>query len=155
MRKVTSGVANGTPSKVRKEKSMAEIRRLVAQGYCHNEIMEQLKLPPRTYFRYLSEAFEHDWELLKQENNAAMLALEISRAIDTFNAVIRKLHEIANSPKTKERQKIAALDAICRIAVAILQLQYQGPLIMNRILKDIDLAWHFKKPFSAGEVDFV
>jgi hypothetical protein len=147
---------SGTHSKVRKEKSIAEIRRLVAQGYPHDDIMKQLKLPPRTYFRYLSEAFEYDWQLLKQENdNAAMLALEISRAIDTFNVVMQKLHEIVDSPKTKERQKIAALDAMCRIAVAILQLQYQGPLIMKKALKDIDLSWHFKKPFSAGEVDFV
>jgi hypothetical protein len=147
--------AGGTPSKVRREKSMAEIRRLVAEGHSHNEIMKQLKLPRTTYFRYLSQAFEHDWQLLKQENNADALALEISRLIDTLNAAIRKLDEIANSPKTKVRQKIAACDAKCRIAVAVLQLQYQGPLIMNRILKDIDLAWHFKKPFSSGEVDFV
>jgi hypothetical protein len=36
--------------------------------------MEQLKLSPRTYFRYLSEAFDRDWELLDQENdNAALL----------------------------------------------------------------------------------
>jgi hypothetical protein len=148
-----SAVSGSTPSKIRKEKSMAEIRRLVAEGYSHNDIMEQLKLPARTYFRYLSEAFEHDWQLLKQENNASMLALEISRAIYTFNTAIQRLDEIANSPKTKGRQQIAALDAMCRIAVAILQLQYQGPLIMKRALKDIDLSWHFKKPFSAGEVD--
>jgi hypothetical protein len=148
-----AGVGGITPSKVRKEKSMTEIRRLVAKGYPHDKIMEQLKLPPRTYFRYLSEAFEHDWQLLKQENNAAMLALEISRAIYTFNTAIQKLDEIANSPKAKERQKIAALDAMCRIAVAILKLQYQGPLIMKRALKDIDLSLHFKKPFSAGELD--
>ena len=150
-----AGASSTTPPKVRKEKSMAEIRRLIAEGYSHNDIMDQLKLPPRTYFRYLSQAFERDLQLLKQENNAAMLALEMSRAIDRFNMAMRKLEEIANSPKTKGRQQIAALDAMCRIAVAILQLQYQGPLIMKRALKDIDLAWHFKKPFSAGEVDFV
>ena len=46
---------------------MAEIRRLVAKGYSHNDIMNKLKLAPRTYFRYLSEAFEHDWLLLKQK----------------------------------------------------------------------------------------
>jgi len=152
-----TGTGGCTPSKVRKEKSMAEIRRLVGQGYySHTDIMEQLKLPPRTYFRYLSEAFEHDWELLKQENNnGAMLALEISRALDTFNVVMQKLREIIDSPKTKERQKIAACDAMCRIAVAILQLQYQGPLIMKKALKAIDLSWHLKKPFSAEEVNFV
>jgi hypothetical protein len=155
LEKVTAGAAGSTPSKVRKEKSMAEIRRLLAEGYSHNDIMKQLRLPPRTYFRYLSQAFEHDWQLLKQENNADMLALEISILIDTFRATERTLYEIMNSPNTKVRQKIAACDAMCRTAVAILQLQYQGPLIMNRILKDIDLAWHFKKRFSSGEVDFV
>jgi hypothetical protein len=147
--------AGRTPFKVRKERSMVEIRRLAAEGYSHNEIMKQLELPRTTYFRYLSAAFEHDRQLLKQENNPAMLALEISRITDTFNAAIRKIDEIANSPKATARQKIAACDEMCRIAVAILQLQYQGPLIMNKALKDIDLSWHFKKPFSSGEVDFV
>jgi hypothetical protein len=153
--KVAEGGAGGkSPYKVRKEKSMATIRRLIAEGYSHKDIMQRLKLPSRTYFRYLSEAFQHDWELLKQENNAVMLALQISRAIDTFNTAIRKLREIANSPKSNGRQQIAALDAMCRMAIAVLQLQYQGPLIMNRALKDIDLSSHFKKPFSAQEVDF-
>jgi hypothetical protein len=142
---------------VRKEKSMAEIRRLVAEGYSHNDIMEQLKLAPRTYFRYLSEAFEHDWQLLKHENNdAAMLALEISKLKETFRKAERMLWQIINSHKTPARQKIAACDAMCRIAAADLQLTYQGPLIMNRAIKDIDLAWHFKGRFASGEVvDFV
>jgi hypothetical protein len=149
--------AEGTPSKVRKQKSMAEIRRLVAEGYSHNTIMKQLKLPPRTYFRYLSEAFEHDWQLLKHENNdAAMLALEISKLKETFRKAERMLWQIINSHKTPARQKIAACDAMCRIAAADLQLTYQGPLIMNRAIKDIDLAWHFKGRFASGEVvDFV
>ena len=154
-RKRQAAGAGRTPFKVRKERSMVEIRRLAAEGYRHNEIIKELKLPRTTYFRYLSAAFEHDRQLLKQENNPAMLALEIARITDTFNAAIRKLDEIANSPKATARQKIAACDAMCRIAVAILQLQYQGLLIMNKALKDIDLSWHFKKPFSSGEVDFV
>jgi hypothetical protein len=149
--------AEGTPSKVRKQKSMAEIRRLVAQGYSHNVIMKQLKLPPRTYFRYLSEAFEDDWRLLKHGNNdAAMLALEISKLKETFRKAQRMLWQIINSPKTTARQKIATCDAMCRIAAAELQLTYQGPLIMNRAITEIDLAWHFKGRFASGEVvDFV
>jgi hypothetical protein len=136
---------------------MAEIRRLVAEGYSHNTIMKQLKLPPRTYFRYLSEAFEHDWQLLKKENNdAVMLALEISKLKETFRKAQRMLWQIINSPKTPARQRIAACDAMCRTAAAELQLTYQGPLIMNRAIKEIDLAWHFKGRFASGEVvDFV
>ncbi len=65
------------------------------------------------------------------------------------------LWKIINSPKTPARQKIAAIDAMCRTA-ADLQLTYQGPLIMNRAIKEIDLAWHFKGRFASGEVvDFV
>jgi hypothetical protein len=147
----------GTPSKVRKEKSISDIRRLTARGFCHNEIIKQLKLPPRTYFRYLSEAFEHDWQLLREENSDAdMLVLEISKLKETFRAVERMLWEIINSPKTPARQKIRACDALCRTAAAELQLTYQGPLIMNRGIKEIDLAWHFKGRFASGEVvDFV
>jgi hypothetical protein len=147
----------GIPSKVRKEKAIAQIRRLIAEGYSHNEILKQLNLPPRTYFRYLSEAFEHDWQLLKQENNdAAMLALEISKLKETFGKAQRMLRQIINSPKTPVRQKIKACDALCRTAAAELQLTYQGPLIMNRAIKEIDLAWHFKGRFASGEVvDFV
>lgn len=136
---------------------MAEIRRLIAEGYSHNDIMKQLKLPPRTYFRYLSEAFEDDWQLLKQENNdAGMLALEISKLKETFREAQRILLQIINSPKTPVRQKIKACDALCRTGAADLQLTYQGPLIMNRAIKEIDLAWHFKGRFTSGEVvDFV
>jgi hypothetical protein len=111
--------AGSTPSKVRKQKYMAEIRRLIAQGYSHNDIMNKLNLAPRTYFRYLSEAFDHDWQLLKQENNDAdMLALEISKLKETFREAQRMLWQIINSPKTPTRQKIAACDAMCRTAAA-------------------------------------
>jgi hypothetical protein len=51
--------------------------------------MKQLKLPSRTYFHYLSEAFEHDWQVLRQENSADVLALEISILDDTFRATLR------------------------------------------------------------------
>ncbi len=150
----TAGTGAGRiPSKVRKERSMLEIRRLAAKGYSHKEIMEKLKLPRTTYFRYLSDAFENDLQLLKQGNNdAAMLALEISKLKETFREAEKMLYETVNSPKTPARQKITACDAMCRTAAAALQLTYQGPLIMNRVLKDIDLAWHFRGRFGSGEV---
>jgi hypothetical protein len=147
--------AGRTPSKVRKERSMLEIRRLAAKGYSHKEIMEKLKLPRTTYFRYLSDAFENDWQLLKLGNNdAAMLALEISKLKETFREAEKMLYEIVSSPKTPTRRKITACDAMCRTAAAALQLTYQGPLIMNRATKDIDLAWHFRGRFASGEVGF-
>jgi hypothetical protein len=57
---------------------MASIRKLIAEGYSYHDIMEQLKLPPRTYFRYPSEAFKYDWHMLKEENNAAELVRDFN-----------------------------------------------------------------------------
>jgi hypothetical protein len=85
-----------------------------------------------------------------------MLALEISKLKETFREAQRILLQIINSPKTPVRQKIKACDALCRTGAADLQLTYQGPLIMNRAIKDIDLARHFKGRFTPGEVvDFL
>jgi hypothetical protein len=144
------------PRKLRKQQAMASIRRLIADGYLHRDIMQQLKLPPRTYYRYLQEAYEHDSQLLRQQNNADMLALEISLLTDRLKATFRTLDDIASSPKTTVRQKIAAENAKCKIAVAILRVQYEGPLIIRKVLRQIDMSKHFnKQPFSAEEVDLI
>jgi hypothetical protein len=85
-----------------------------------------------------------------------MLALEISKLKETFREAERMLWQIIISPKTPVRQKIAACDTIFRTAAADLQLTFRGPRILNRAIKDIDLAWHFKGHFASGEVvDFV
>lgn len=46
------------------------------------------------------------------------------------------------------QQKLATCDALCLEPVANLQSMYQGLLIMNRLLKNIDLAWHFAEMHS-------
>jgi hypothetical protein len=49
----------------------------IADGYSYNKIMDDLGLPPRSFYRYLSQTYEHDRRLL-QEQNKDMLAFEIS-----------------------------------------------------------------------------
>lgn len=52
---------------------MTEIRRMACRGAGHNEIMSQLGLPPRTYYRYLALAFERDGLLLLEQDKDAMI----------------------------------------------------------------------------------
>ena len=145
------------PRKLRKEQAKVRIRKLIADGYLPRDIMQQMKLPSRTYYRYVREAYEHDLQLLRQQqNNADMLALEISLLIDQLKTISRALDDIISSPKATVRQKIAAANAKCKIAVAILRVQYEGPLIMSKALRHIDMSKHFnKQPFSAGEVNLI
>jgi hypothetical protein len=48
---------NVSSRRLRKAYCMTEICRLALKGFTHQEIMEKLRLPERTYFRYLSETF--------------------------------------------------------------------------------------------------
>ena len=145
------------PRKLRKQQAMVTIRQLIADGYSHRDIMQQLKLPSRTYYRYFREAYEHDLQLLRQrQNDSDMLALEISLLIERLGATFRALDTISGSPKATVRQKIAAENAKCKVAVAILCVQYEGPLIVRRALRHIDMSKHFNKQrFSAEEVDLI
>jgi DNA invertase Pin-like site-specific DNA recombinase len=45
-------------------RTMQDIRKLIIEGYPYNEIMEQLHIPHRTFYRYLSALFEDDRRLL-------------------------------------------------------------------------------------------
>ena len=86
--------------KLRKQQAIADIRRLIADGYLHRDIMKQLNLPPRTYYRYLQDAYEHDLQLLRrQQNGTNILALEISLLIDRLRATFSSLDVISYSSK--------------------------------------------------------
>ena len=145
------------PRKLRKQQAMVTIRQLIADGYSHRDIMQQLKLPSRTYYRYFREAYEHDLQLLRQrQNDSDMLALEISLLIERLGATFRALDTISGSPKATVRQKIAAENAKCKVAVAILCVQYEGPLIVRKVLRHIGITTYFNKQrFSAEEVDLI
>jgi hypothetical protein len=48
-------------------KDITEIRRMVGQGRSYREIMDTLGIAERTFYRYLSQAYEHDKQLLMEQ----------------------------------------------------------------------------------------
>ena len=45
---------------------MQDIRRLLIEGYDYEDIMQQLHLSPRTFYRYLSAVFADDRRLIAE-----------------------------------------------------------------------------------------
>jgi hypothetical protein len=43
----------------------------IADGYSYNKIMDDLGLPPRSFYRYLSQTYEHDRRLLQEQDKDA------------------------------------------------------------------------------------
>lgn len=64
-------------AKIRRLHSITEIRHMVGNGRSYREIMDTLGIPERSFYRYLSQAFEHDRQLM-QERDKDNLALELS-----------------------------------------------------------------------------
>jgi hypothetical protein len=60
--------------------------------------------------------------------------------------------KVATSPKASMRQRIEAERLAAHCAVAALQVTCAGPLMMRRLVRNLDIS-HFNEPFSAEEAD--
>jgi hypothetical protein len=76
---------------------------MVGHGRSYREIMDTLGIPERSFYRYLSQAFEHD-RLLMQERDKDNLPLELSILHDRLTSAYRRLTLIASN------ENIAAKD---------------------------------------------
>jgi DNA-directed RNA polymerase specialized sigma24 family protein len=57
---------------------------MVARGRSYREIMDTLDIPERYFYRYLSQAFEHDRQLMQEhEDKNNNLALELKESFTT------------------------------------------------------------------------
>jgi hypothetical protein len=71
---------------------------MVGQGRSYREIMNILGIPERSFYRYLSQAFEHDRQLM-QEEDKNNLALELRVFHDRLTNAYRRLVLITSNGK--------------------------------------------------------
>jgi hypothetical protein len=75
--------------------AMIEIRCMVGEEHSHKQIMNALGLPQRSFYRYHSQAYEHDSKLLQQQNRE-MLALVLSVLKERLTNAYRRLAAMAD-----------------------------------------------------------
>jgi hypothetical protein len=97
--------------------------------------MDTLGIPERSFYRYLSQAYEHDRQLL-QEQDKNNLALELWILHERLTNAYRRLVLIASNEE--EEEDISAKDRInaetaaaCEVALAITKLAFEGPIILK------------------------
>jgi Homeodomain-like domain len=74
-------------AKIRRLRLITEIRQMVGNGRSYREIMDTLGVPERSFYRYLSQTFEHDRQLLAEQDKDK-LALELSILHDRLTSHI-------------------------------------------------------------------
>jgi hypothetical protein len=92
--------------------------------------MDTLGIPERSFYRYLSQAFEHDRQLL-QERDKDNLALELRILHDRLTSAYRRLMLIASNEEFSVKDRIDAEAASCEVAPAIVKLAFEGPIVIK------------------------
>jgi hypothetical protein len=119
-----------TSAKIRRMRLIIEIRRMVGNGRSYREIMDTLGIPERSFYRYLSQAYEHDKQLL-MEQERDNLALELGILHERLTSAYRRLTLIASNENIAAKDRIDAEAASCEVALAITKLAFEGPIIMK------------------------
>jgi hypothetical protein len=119
-----------TPARIRRLRLINEIRRMVGNGRSYREIMDTLGIPERTFYRYLSQAYEHDKQLL-MEQERDNLALELGILHDRLTSTYRRLVLIAGNENVSAKDRIDAEAASCEVALAIVKLAFEGPIVLK------------------------
>jgi hypothetical protein len=104
---------------------------MVGEGHSHKQIMNALGLPQRSFYRYHSQAYEHDSKLLQQQNSE-MLALVLSVLKERLTNAYRRLAAMADDESVSPRDRIEAEKAGCEMAIAIVKLQFEGPIVLKK-----------------------
>jgi hypothetical protein len=92
--------------------------------------MDTLGIPERTFYRYLSQAYEHDRQLL-MEQERDNLALELGILHERLTSTYRRLVLIASNENISAKDRIDAEAASCEVALAIVKLAFEGPIVLK------------------------
>jgi hypothetical protein len=129
----TSLQTTRTPARIRRLRLIIEIRRMVGNGRSYREIMDTLGIPERSFYRYLSQAFEHDRQLLAEQDKDK-LALELSILHDRLTMHISAVVTlVANNENIAAKYRIDAEAASCEVALAITKLAFEGPIVLKEL----------------------
>jgi hypothetical protein len=114
-----------------------EIRRLISVEFkSDNEIMQLLKIPRRTYFRYKKRIYKEDRDSLRKttEENVEHDLMQVRR---TLEYIIENCIKIIESPDAENRDKIQAMELLGRAAYAKVDALY-GPTKVKPVIRMIE-----------------
>jgi hypothetical protein len=95
--------------------------------------MDTLGIPERLFYRYLSQAFEHDRQLLAEQDIKTSWRWNFRSCTTGWQVHISAVDTIIarNENNIAAKDKIDAEAASCEVAVAIVKLAFEGPIVLK------------------------
>lgn len=120
-----------------RNQAIEEIRRLIVQeGYTPLETMNMLKIPPRTFRRYMHEAFAPERQILATKLTAEEVLNQLAILESRLTKTRRDLINTANDPNVDPKRLTAVVSAFNlseEIALAIWKIPVEAaPGLLKR-----------------------
>jgi hypothetical protein len=108
---------------------MLEIRRRIITDHSYNDIMRDLHLSERTFYRYRGAVFAHDREQMRKLNDEEVLnQLAILR--DRCNTFYQESRKIANNSSLEAHARVDALHLAGEYALLIFKTYTEAPPVV-------------------------
>lgn len=116
---------------VERTRLMSHMRELILDGQPYKAIMEQLHMPEKTFYRYLSAIFAVDRRLLVENVSADEIMNQVIICRDRLLAQRHRiLEDIANNKAADFKSCVAAHHLAGEISAIVLKLYSEGPLMV-------------------------
>jgi hypothetical protein len=106
---------------------MGDIRSLIIAGHSYHDIIRQLHLEPRTFYRLLNKVFEDDRRLLVDTTDDVTFLNEMAICKERFLAQYQNVVGMACDSSLDPSDRNAAHHLAAEIAAAVLRLHEGGP----------------------------
>ena len=116
----------GTYNKPLRTEAMIEIRRKVIEGESYAKIMRDLRIPERTFFRYLDAVFAHDRQVMKRINEQEVMN-QLVILHDRFTNLYQDCRALANNKDIDGIARVKAFQLTADFAIYITRLYAEAP----------------------------
>jgi predicted transcriptional regulator len=133
LEEATEGGTTGKRTRHRKTKDqiiykLSEIRRQMLDGATNTEIMSNLNIPQRTFYRYMHKIYEEDKLELAKENNKTLVT-HIFLHRDRLLYTLQNCSSIASDTNYSVKDRIEAERLKVDVSLDLLKLASEGPMM--------------------------
>jgi hypothetical protein len=120
------GVRGNKKSESEIRNTLTEIRKMIALNMPDKKIIEKLKIPKSTFYRYKSRIYNEDRELWEKVSIEPLesRALELKESLEHTYRIAR---EIASNNRNPPRVTLYACKKMTEAQINIIQLLIKGP----------------------------
>lgn len=134
----TAVLTGASPGKLRRLQYMQRVKEMLIDGYSYSQIMQDLHISERQFYRWLNKLYEEDCKALEAPNNKAMLRA-VNLYIERSAIIYRGLLKLAEDPNVNDETRRIAYYDMAQLTMSLVGLQSNTPLAAKKLREQLAL----------------